>query len=162
MTVHALASLFVNNLVALTLLSGLLVFVCWRLAKEFYGADAITFKPLQLGLLLATLYVTVIVVFACVYVSIYGSDRTSFSFNDIEPFLPPDGYHYSVADALKALVTVVYFSTTVITSTGFGDIHPRGSLAMIVVTLEMWTGYFLTIVLFATMAGLAMARRSDT
>jgi voltage-gated potassium channel Kch len=93
------------------------------------------------------IYLSAIGTFAQCYLIILYFDHASFSFGDVPEFS-------------ASLMSATYFSVATITSTGYGDIHPKSEVAMAVVTAEMLIGYILTVVFFSTIAALAF--RSKT
>jgi voltage-gated potassium channel len=54
---------------------------------------------------------------------------------------------------------VIYFSVVTISSTGYGDIVPKSPMAKTFTCLEIIYGYFLTVIVFASFAGLAFRQR---
>ena len=94
-------------------------------------------------------YVLLAMAFACVYA--------------IQERLAPGSF-----SALAAPGTVtserywdlVYFSFTVLTSTGFGDIHPLARHARAVVMIEQVTGVMYVAILIARLTGMNLVRSS--
>jgi Ion channel len=106
------------------------------------GGGRLTRRPMALIGYLALLYLTLVWMFALIYRAIYYYDEASFIFSDVSNF--KDSY-----------LSTYYFSVVTITSTGYGDIHPKGSIARLAAMLEMLCGYFFTVLFFSVVAGLA-------
>ncbi len=66
-----------------------------------------------------------------------------------------------VADRVLSDVELLYFSITVLTSTGFGDIVPLSTLARALVTLQEITGVLFVAILIARLAGIYPPRRRE-
>ena len=93
-------------------------------------------------------YVLIALVFACVYAIEERLAPGSFS-------IPP-----GPVDAVGArFFDLVYFSFTVLTCTGFGDIHPLARQARAGVIVEQVTGVMYVAMLIARLTGMNLARR---
>ena len=88
-------------------------------------------------------YVLMAMVFACVYAMLEQLMPGSFAF----PSSLPAGTATRIWDLL-------YFSFTVLTSTGFGDIHPLARSARAVVMVEQVTGVMYVAILIARLTGM--------
>ncbi len=102
--------------------------------------------PPSPGSLLGTLawnYFSAVLTFAQLYRVLSRYDPEAFS----AAFHPLDG---------------LYFSIVTISSTGFGDILPKSAVAKMAVCTEIVFGYFLTVILFSSFAGLAFRRTAST
>jgi hypothetical protein len=89
--------------------------------------------------------------FACVYT--------------IQELLAPGSFAGPAASGPVSTVRywdLLYFSFTVLTSTGFGDIHPLARQARAFVVLEQVTGVMYVAILIARLTGMtAIGRRRD-
>jgi hypothetical protein len=139
--VFPLMALFVM-LFLLASVVGSLVFKTFRLLYEGERAP----KARSLVGYLATSYGILIFAFAGIYRVIFYFDRESFFFSNNMP-----GFDNSE-------VALFYFSIATITSTGYGDIHPKSEIAMVVAMVEMLSGYFMTVIFFSVIAGLAFKK----
>jgi hypothetical protein len=134
-------------IMTLLVMLGLLVEVGALLLKTFrllYEGEHAP-KASLLVRYLAMSYGLLIFAFAGIYRVIFHFNRDSFSFSDVPKFDEAD-------------VTLVYFSITTITSTGYGDIHPKSEIAMAVAMVKMLCGYFMTVIFFSVIAGLAFKK----
>lgn len=102
-----------------------------------------TLSPARLLWSLAWNYFTAILIFAQLYRVLFILDPNTFNV----PLQRLDG---------------LYFSVITISSTGFGDIFPKSTAAKLAVCTEIVFGYFLTVVLFSSFAGLALRKRANT
>ena len=93
-------------------------------------------------------YVLIALVFACVYAIEERLAPGSFS-------IPPG----PVEAVSTRFFDLVYFSFTVLTSTGFGDIHPLARQARAIVIVEQVTGVMYVAMLIARLTGMNLARR---
>ena len=127
--------------VSIVLLGGVL----FKMLRVLYSEENehIARRPMALIGSLALLYASLIWFFGLVYRQIYYFDDTSFVFSDTPNFK-------------DSFLSVYYFSVVTITSTGYGDIHPKTDAAMLAAMLEMLCGYFFTVLLFSAVAGLAL------
>jgi hypothetical protein len=98
--------------------------------------------PTRLLWILAWNYFTAVLTFAQVYRMLYILDPGTFNVA-LQPF---DG---------------IYLSIVTISGTGFGDILPKSVEAKIAACTEIVFGYFLTVILFSSFAGLAFRRRTN-
>jgi hypothetical protein len=96
----------------------------------------------------ASTYVLIALVFACVYAIEERLAPGSFS-------LPPG----PVEVVTSRFFDLLYFSFTVLTSTGFGDIHPLARQARAIVIIEQVTGVMYVALLIARLTGMNLARR---
>ena len=96
----------------------------------------------------ACTYVLMAMFFACVYALQEWREPGSFALPTGSPTSPA---HYW---------DLVYFSFTVLTSTGFGDIHPLARQARAIVMVEQVTGVMYVAILIARLTGMAPLRRS--
>jgi hypothetical protein len=97
----------------------------------------------------ACIYVLMAMWFACVYTILESRAPGSFS-------LPPP----PVSDITRYW-DLVYFSFTVLTSTGFGDIHPLARQARAFVIVEQVAGVMYVAILIARLTGMTPIRRSS-
>lgn len=93
-------------------------------------------------------YVLIALVFACVYAIEERLVPGSFS-------IPPE----PVAMFTTRFFDLLYFSFTVLTSTGFGDIHPLARQARAIVIVEQVTGVMYVALLIARLTGMNLARK---
>jgi hypothetical protein len=93
-------------------------------------------------------YVLIAMLFACVYTLLEIATPGSFSIP-----ATPDAGRYTRWDML-------YFSFTVLTSTGFGDIHPLARQARAVVMIEQVTGVMYVAILIARLTGMVLSPKS--
>ena len=92
-------------------------------------------------------YVLLAMLFACVYMLLELQTAGSFS-------VP------AASDSARATRwDLLYFSFTVLTSTGFGDIHPIARQAQSVVVIEQVTGVMYVAILIARLTGLILTPR---
>jgi hypothetical protein len=99
-------------------------------------------SPTRLLWSLAWNYFTAILTFTQVYRILFILDPDTFNV----PLQLFDGF---------------YFSVITISSTGFGDIFPKSTAAKLAVCTEIVFGYFLTVILFSSFAGLAFRKRAN-
>jgi hypothetical protein len=99
-------------------------------------------SPRKLLGILAWNYFAAILTFAQLYRVLFTLDPGSFTVA-LQPF---DG---------------IYLSIVTISGTGYGDILPKSIEAKVAVCIEIVFGYFLTVILFSSFAGLAFRRRTD-
>jgi hypothetical protein len=93
-------------------------------------------------------YVLLAMMFACVYGLLEMHTPGSFS-------LP------AASESNRATRwDLLYFSFTVLTSTGFGDIHPLARQAQAVVVIEQVTGVMYVAILIARLTGMILTPRS--
>jgi hypothetical protein len=138
--VFPLTALFVM-LGLLASVVGTLLFKTFRLLYEGERAP----KASLLVGNLAAAYGLLIFAFAGIYRVIFHFDPHSFFFSNVPKFD-------------ETAVTTFYFSIATITSTGYGDIHPQSDIAMAVAMVEMLCGYFMTVIFFSVIAGLAFKK----
>jgi hypothetical protein len=94
------------------------------------------------------IYVLIALVFACLYAILERIGPGSFS-------IPP-----GPVEAVGArFFDLVYFSFTVLTSTGFGDIHALSRQARSIVIIEQVTGVMYVAIMIARLTGMHLARR---
>jgi Ion channel len=94
------------------------------------------------------IYVLIALVFACSYAVLERLAPGSFS-------IPP-----GPVEAVGArFFDLVYFSFTVLTSTGFGDIHALSRQARAIVIIEQVTGVMYVAIMIARLTGMHLARR---
>jgi hypothetical protein len=94
------------------------------------------------------IYVLIALVFACLYAIVERLAPGSFS-------IPP-----GPVEAVGArFFDLVYFSFTVLTSTGFGDIHALARQARAIVIIEQVTGVMYVAIMIARLTGMHLARR---
>jgi hypothetical protein len=113
---------------------------------QLYGDDGYLQKnsPFRVMGDLALLYLLAIYCFAIWFSSIHrGVSGGAFNLSNGGQF-----------DFLKA----IYFSAVTMSTTGYGDITPTSSYAIIAVTAEIIFGYLYTLLLFSTVGGLAGRR----
>jgi Ion channel len=138
----------VLSIMVLLVMLGLLVLVGVLLFRTFrllYEGERAPKASLLVGYL-ATAYGLLIFAFAGVYRVIFHYNRESFFFSNNMPAFD------------NSDVTLFYFSITTITTTGYGDIHPQSEIAMAVAMVEMLSGYFMTVIFFSVIAGLAFKK----
>ena len=91
-------------------------------------------------------YILIALVFACVY--------------SIVELLVSGAFVIPVAEGPQSRFwDLVYFSFTVLTSTGFGDIHPLAREARAVVVVEQVVGVMFVAILIARLTGMNLVRR---
>ena len=93
-------------------------------------------------------YVLIALVFACVYAIEERLAPGSFS-------IPPG----PIGAVTTRFFDLLYFSFTVLTSTGFGDIHPLARQARAIVVVEQVTGVMYVALLIARLTGMNLARK---
>ena len=92
-------------------------------------------------------YVLLAMLFGCVYTLLEIQAAGSFS-------IP------AASDSARATRwDLLYFSFTVLTSTGFGDIHPLARHAQSIVIIEQVTGIMYVAILIARLTGMVLAPR---
>jgi hypothetical protein len=117
-----------NALLHFVVLGSLIVYVLRRevmTADKLWGAAA---AFLLIGILFAGLY-------------------------DMAQFVAPDSFVLQGEATKLNLTTRIYFSFTVLTSTGFGDIAPTSDVAKIMCTLEQITGVLFLTAMIARLVG---------
>jgi hypothetical protein len=95
------------------------------------------------------IYVLMAMLFACVYAALEVLAPGSFAI--------PAAYGSNRATSYWDLL---YFSFTVLTSTGFGDIHPLARQARAVAVVQQVTGVMYVAILIARLTGMTPIRRS--
>jgi len=93
-------------------------------------------------------YVLLAMLFACVYGLLELQEPGSFSIPTASNTGRATRWH------------LLYFSFTVLTSTGFGDIHPLAPQAQSVVVIEQVTGVMYVAILIARLTGMILTPRS--
>jgi hypothetical protein len=77
-------------------------------------------------------------------------------FYDVAQYIAPASFMLQGQPAELDLTNRIYFSFTVLTSTGFGDISPVSDIAKILCVLEQITGVLFLTVIIARLAGIYM------
>lgn len=72
----------------------------------------------------------------------------------------PHAFHYHESDGHLSWVDMMYFSFTVLTSTGFGEITPRTGMARSLIILEQIVGVMYVAFLVARLANLYGSKRA--
>ena len=93
-------------------------------------------------------YVLMAMLFACLYAILEWWAPGSFSL----PAVP-------VSDTITRFWDLLYFSFTVLTSTGFGDIHPLARQARALVIVEQVVGVMYVAILIARLTGMTLIRK---
>ncbi|NOZ80691.1 MAG: two pore domain potassium channel family protein [DPANN group archaeon] len=95
-----------------------------------------------------SVYLIIGIIFSSIYVSLEMTDRSSFL--------------VSASDASQEMTwpDFVYFSYVTLTTTGYGDIMPRTSLARSITVIESMTGIFYVAILIAQLMGVYIMRRA--
>ncbi|MET4170500.1 hypothetical protein ABIB99_001582 [Bradyrhizobium sp. LA6.1] len=135
--------LIVGTLLIASALCTYFVVMLYNIFRDIYGIEDNPLpSAIHLVRLLVALYLGLIYIFGVAFAGIYEFDRDAFSFSDVSNFS-------------ENVLGVFYLSAATMTSTGYGDIHPKSPAAMAAAIVEMLCGYFMTVLFFSAIAGLA-------
>ena len=147
-----LASFSARSQLSLTVASvlrhggGILTFLAlsWVVAHAVYAPGRITSRRLQGA---AVLYLNFAIIFASAFNLIWDLNRTAFS-----------NLRGSIGQPSE-LATMLYFSLTTLTTTGFGDIVPLDPVARSLANLESMIGVFYTAITIARLVTMELQDR---